>query len=107
MQRRVVKKQAVSFLSVIAETFAVIAGDYDDGVVVDAGFFQKCNPAGDRGIGIGNFAVVQTVLVFFRERRRRFVRIVWVGQVHPNAGGSGAVLVEPGLGVAADLRAAA
>src|SRR6202521_6323561 len=90
MQRRVVKKQAVSFLSVLAETFAVIAGDYDDGVVVDAGFFQKCSPAGDRGIGIGNLAVVQMVLVFFRERRRRFVRIVWIVQVQPNEVGSGA-----------------
>src|ERR1700730_3175004 len=107
MQRRVVKKQAVSFLSVLAETFAVIAGHYDDGVVVDAGFFQKCNPAGDRGIGIGNFTVVQMVLVFFRERRRRFVRIVWIVQVHPNEVGAGAVLVEPGFGVRDDFHPAA
>jgi len=28
----IVEKQAVSFFSVFAETFAVIAGDYDDGV---------------------------------------------------------------------------
>src|ERR1700687_1448720 len=97
MQRRVVKKQAVSFLSVLAEAFAVIAGDYDDGVVVDAGFFQKCNPAGDRGIGIGNLAVVQMVLVFFRERRRRFVRLVWIVPVDPNGVRSGAGAVATGF----------
>jgi len=41
VERRVVKKQAVRFFSMLAEAFAVIAGDYDDGVVVDAGLFQN------------------------------------------------------------------
>ena len=36
----------------LAEALAVIAGDYDDGVVVDAGLFQNCNPVGDGGIGV-------------------------------------------------------
>ena len=76
MQRRVVKKQAVSFLSVLAEAFTVIAGDDDDGVVVGSSSFQKGNPVGNRRIGLSNFAVVQMVFVFFRERGRRFVRIV-------------------------------
>ncbi len=107
VQRRVVKKQAVSIFSVLAQAFAVIAGDDDDGVVVDAGFLQKCNPVGDRGIGVGNFAVVQMVFVFLRERRRRLVGIVRIEQVHPHEVRSGAVLVEPAFGVLDDFHAAA
>ncbi len=97
----------MSFLSVLAEPFAVIASDNDDGIVVDAGFFQKCNPVGDRGIGIGDFAVIQVTLVFFRERRRRFVRIVRIIQVHPHEVRSGAVFLKPTFGVRDDFHAAA
>src|SRR2546429_4395597 len=96
----------MSFLSVLAEAFAVIACDNDDGIVVDADFLEKCNPVGHGVIGIGNFAVVQMVFVFCRERGRRFVGIVRIVQVDPHKVRSGAVFLKPGFGVLDNLHAA-
>src|SRR5580704_3955228 len=90
-----------------AQPFAVIAGDNDDRVVVDAGFFQERNPVSNRRIGIGNFSIVEMVFVFLRERGRRFVRIVWVIQMYPYKVWPGRVFLKPTFSVANDFHAAA
>src|SRR5580698_8609139 len=91
----------------LAQAFAVIAGDHDDGVVVDSGFFQEGDPVSDGGIGVGNFAVVEMVFVFLGERRRRFVGIVRIVEVNPDKVRSGGMFREPGFGVVDYVHAAA
>src|SRR5208337_971405 len=55
----------------------------------------------------GNFAVVEMVFVFLRERRRWLVGIVRIVQVYPHKVRSGAMFLEPTLSVTNDLHAAA
>ena len=48
-----------------------------------------------RRIRVGNFSVIEPVLVNFGIRRRRLVRIVGIVEVHPNEVCSSRVRVEP------------
>ena len=66
----------MGFFSMFTKAFAVIAGNNNDGVVVDASFFQKCDPIRKRGIGICDFAVIEMIFIFLREGWRRLIRIV-------------------------------
>src|SRR5271155_3109704 len=91
----------------LTQAFTVIAGDDDDGIIVNSSFFQKRNPVRDCGIGVGNFSVVQMIFVLFGERRGGLVGIMRIVQMHPNKVWSGSVLIEPGFGVRDDLHPAA
>jgi len=74
VQRRVVKETGREFLSVLAEAFAVIAGDYDDGIVVDAGFFSEMQSSGRPRNRHRRFRRRRDGLLDFSENRRTAVR---------------------------------
>ncbi len=61
----------------------------------------------DRGIGVGDFAVIKMVFVFFGKRRGRFVGIVGIIEMHPYKVRSRAVFLKPSLGMTDDFHAAA
>src|ERR1700693_4996831 len=89
------------------KAFAMIAGANDNRIVIDAGFLQKCEPVGQCGVGIRDFAVVQVVFIFLRERRRGFVRIMRVVQVNPDEMRTSSMFFKPTFGVGYDIHAAA
>src|SRR5579862_73795 len=107
VQSRIVKKKAVGVFSVLTKAFAVIAGDDDDRIVIDARFFQEGNPVGHGRIGVCDLPVVKMVFVFFGKRRGRFVGIVRIIEMHPHEVGSRGVFLKPSLGVIDDFHAAA
>src|SRR6266496_727655 len=84
MEGRIVKKNAVSLLVVLSETFSVVSHDNDEGIVVPSMLFEMRHKATKRGVRIGNLAIVETVLVAHRIRRWRLIRIVGVIEVDPH-----------------------
>ena len=83
MQGGVVDEEAVSFFAVLAQTFAVISAEHDQGVRIQAFRFQKSNQPSDLRVGESDLPVVRAVLVFGGVRSRRTIRIVGIVQVHP------------------------
>ena len=83
MQRGVVDEESVSFFSVLAQAFAMIAAQDDQSVAVQAFCFKKADQASDLRIGKSNFAIVRTIFVFRVIRRGRTIRIVRIVQMHP------------------------
>ena len=74
VQRRFVKQQAVRQLAVLAERFAVIADERDDGVAA----IDRGEQPGHLRIDVRDFAVVR-----LRIRRRRRVRRMRIVEMHP------------------------
>src|ERR1700722_4472343 len=97
----------MSFFSMFAKAFTMIARHYDDGVVISARFFQIRDPIRQRGISISNLAVVKMILIFLGKWRRRLIRIVRIVHMHPNKVRSSAMLIEPRFGVLNHFHSAA
>src|SRR5271154_4132756 len=90
----------------LAQAFAMIARNNDDGIVVSAGFFQVCDPIRQRRVGVSDFAVIKMVFIFLGKRRRWLVRIMRVVHVDPHEVWSRSMLVEPRFGMLNHFHAA-
>src|SRR5258708_38322129 len=95
MGRGMVGENAVSVFVVLAESFSVISHDNDHCSLVPALFLEVDKEVTQRRIRVGNFSVVEPVLVNVGKRWRRLVRIVRIVEVHPNKVCTGWVRVEP------------
>src|SRR5260221_8172704 len=95
MGRRIVEENAVSVFVMLAESFSVIPHDNDHCSLIPALLLEVSKEVTQRRIRVGNFSVVEPVLVNFGIRRRRLVRIVWIVEVHPNKVCTGWGRVEP------------
>src|SRR5258708_39676777 len=95
MGRGMVGENAVSVFVVLAESFSVISHDNDHCSLVPALFLEVGKEVTQRRIRVGNFSVVEPVLVDFGIRRRRLIRIMRIVEVHPNEVSTGWVRVEP------------
>src|SRR5437879_1925096 len=83
MQRGVVNKEAVSLLSVLTQTFAVISAEDDQCVLVQALGLEKSNQPPHLRVGKGDLPLIGAIFVFSGIRGGRTVRIVRIVQVHP------------------------
>ena len=86
VQRRFVKQKAVRQLAVLAERFAVIAGDDDDRVAA----IDRREQARHLRVDVRDLAVVR-----LRIRRRRRVRRVRIVEMHPGEERARVVLPQP------------
>src|ERR1035438_49417 len=83
MQRRIVQKEAVRLLSMLAQTFSVISRKNDQSIPIQALSFKIRDKTTDLRVREGDLAIVQPILILLAVRRRRPIRIVWIVQVHP------------------------
>src|SRR5438552_17505462 len=83
MQRGVVNKEAVSLLSMLTQTLAVISAEDDQCVVVQALGLERSNQPPHLRVGKGDFPIVGVIFVFSGIRGERTVRVVRMVQVHP------------------------
>ena len=83
VEGRVVNEETVSFLPVLAQALAVIAGENDKWVLGNALIFQKANQASNLRVGKCNFSVIEAVFILFAVRCGRAIRKVRIVQVHP------------------------
>src|ERR1700720_1587974 len=79
----IIEKDPVSILSVLPERLAMIRHHSNHGVVVNAPYPQLPQELSDRGIHVGNLAVVGRARVLPLVRFRRIVRMVRIIKVHP------------------------
>src|ERR1035438_5002237 len=96
----------MSFLSVLAQSFPMIASNNDDRVIVSARLFQIRNPVRQRRIGIRDFAIVQMISILLRKRGRRLVWIMRIVHMHPHKMRTGAVFIKPRFRVLHNIHAA-
>src|SRR6266850_1168629 len=106
MGRRIVKKNTVGIFVVLAKSFAVISDHNDQRSVIPTLFFQIREKVAQSRIGVGNFAVVESIFVNGGVRRRRFVGIVGVVKMRPYEVRAIRMLVEPGLRALLDFQSA-
>lgn len=96
VEGRVIEKEAVSLLSVLAQAFAMIADNNNDRVPIGARFLQLRDEVAKRGVGVGDLTVVEMRGILFGEGRRRLVRIMGIVEVDPHeARITPGVVVEP------------
>src|SRR5215475_3155092 len=81
---RVVEKNSVGILVMFTKALAMISGDDNDGIFVPAALFHKRQEMSQRGVCIGNLAVVQMIIIGLIERSRRLVGVVRIVKMHPN-----------------------
>ena len=93
--------------SMLAESFAMIAGNNNDCVLIGARFLQSGNEVGEGGVGVGDFTVVEVLRVFLGEGWRRLVRIMRIVEVYPHKARIRSDAVEPSFGVLDDRHGAA
>src|SRR5262245_44274217 len=91
----------------LAQSFAVVAHDDDDGIAVPAVLVEEGEELAEGGGGVGDLAVVGTAAVAGVIGWGRLVRIVGIVEVHPDEVRPGAVAVQPALGAAHHVAAAA
>ncbi len=95
VQRGVIDEEAVGFLAVLAQTFAMIAAENDHGVVIQSFGFQEMNEASDLRIRESDLTVVGTVFVFGCIWGRGMIGIMGIVQVHPEKEFFLIILAEP------------
>ena len=107
MRGGIVEKNSVRVLVMFPQALAMIA-DYDDErVVVTARLFQIPDKSRQHGIGVGNLAVIQAILIGLRKRWRRFVRIMGIVKMDPDKMRAGGMRGHPCFRVLHYIRAAA
>src|SRR5947209_102198 len=106
MQGGVIKKDAMGVLTVLPQSFAVVAYHYDDGVLQAALLINECDQLTKSGVGIGDLPVIEIVSICCSERLGWLVRIVRVIQVHPNESRSIGMRFQPCGGVLNDFVSA-
>src|SRR2546430_16442382 len=72
-----------------AQSFSVISHHNNHCSLIPPLFLEVSKEVTQRRIRVSNFSVVEPVLVNIGIRRRRLVRIGWIGEGHPNEGGTG------------------
>src|SRR5229473_6392542 len=95
MQGRFVDKETVRFLAMLAESFAVVAGDNDQRPVIYSFGFQIGDDASYLRIHEGNSTIVRMAAIFLQIRRRRVVRMVRVVKMDPQEEGLLPLAIEP------------
>src|ERR1019366_3426155 len=80
----VVEKEPVGVFSVLAQAFAVVTNNNNDGVLVGAGLLESGDEVAERGVGVGDLAVVKVLRVLLRKGRGRLVRIVGIEKMDPH-----------------------
>src|ERR1700730_4521421 len=93
-------------LVMLAQPFAMISDHNDESIFVARAFLQIADKVSQRRIGIGYFAVIQTILVSLRVRRGRFVGIMRIIEMDPNEMGAGRMLGHPGFRMLHNVHAA-
>src|ERR1700686_4524219 len=83
MQGRVVDKKSVRLFSVLAQALPVITAQHNKRVLIEVLFLQKANEPAHLLVRKSDLAIIQTILVFRTEGRRRMVGIMWIVKVHP------------------------
>ena len=94
-------------IMMLAQSFAMISNHDDNRVVVPARLFQIADKSSQDGIGIGNLAIVRTIFVGFRKRRRRLVGVVGIIKVQPDKMWARGMDCEPILSVLSHVHGAA
>src|SRR5579862_5649196 len=79
----------------LAQTFAVIAREQDDRVLIDAFLLKLANQASHLGVGESDLAIVETIFVLVAVGGRRTIGIMGVVEMHPEKELLLIVLVEP------------
>jgi hypothetical protein len=85
----------MSVFEMFAQSFSVISHHNNHCSLIPSQFLEVSKEVIQRGICVGNFSVIEPVLVNFGIRRRRLVRIVRIVEVHPNEVCAVWVRVEP------------
>ena len=107
MGRRIVEKDAVSVLVMLAEPFSVISHHNNHCSLVPSLFLEVSKEVTQRRIRVRNFPVVEPALVSLSVRRRRLVRIMRVIKVQPDEMRRCGMGIEPRFRVLHDLHPAA
>src|SRR6266550_9481410 len=95
MQGGVVDKEAVRFLAMLAESFAMVAGDNDQRPVIYSLGSQIRDHASHLRVHEGNSTTVGMATIFLQIRRRRVVRMVGVVEMDPQEEGLLPRAIEP------------
>src|SRR6267154_1925658 len=107
MGGRIIEKNSMGLFTVFPEPFAMIANHDDQRTVVSVLPLQVLEKMSQRAVGVGDLAIVRTMLINLREGWRRIVRIMRIVEVHPNEPWFRRMTVHPCFGAMDYIFAAA